>query len=434
MTTETRNRWGRVLLRWLTYNSVGIMGMCVQLVTLLALAELGGIDYLLATALAVETAILHNFVWHERWTWGDRLAHPRDGRWSRLVRFNLVSGTLSITGNVVFTGLYATTFGIHYALANVMAIASCSLVNFIANDRLVFHQKERVAMSQPMPHPAPERVTSVALGMLLLFAPVARAAELKPETVVAWDTYVELTEARIAEELAVDDGRFLVQDFDPESGDHRQAVRRGEIPVAQMETVALGGDDIRVPSGAIHHWRGAVFIPGVSLAEVLDGVQSPLRQEDLQEDVMESRVLERTDDGLKVFLKLKRKKFVTVHYNTEHEMRYARHESDRASGRSVATKIAQLKDAGQPTEEEYPIGDDHGFLWRLNSYWRYEQVEGGVIVECESITLSRSIPGLVRWMVTPMIRSAARESMERTLQSLRDRLVSATAPATLIAN
>ena len=165
----------------------------------------------------------------------------------------------------------------------------------------------------------------------------------------------------------------------------------------------------------------------MTLNDVLDGVQSPLRQEDLQEDVLESRVIERTADRMKVFLKLKRKKFVTVHYNTEHDMRYARRDSARASSRSVATKIAELADVGSPDEREQPIGNDRGFLWRLNSYWRYEEVDGGVIVECESVTLSRSIPSVVRWMVAPMIRSTARESMARTLTSMHTRLVAGVA-------
>jgi putative flippase GtrA len=127
-----------LLRRWPTFISVGAMGTGVQLVTLVVLTEALDLDYLVATALAVEVAILHNFVWHERWTWGDRM--DRRGRGRRLAWFNLVSGTLSITGNVVFTGLYATSFGIHYLPANLMAIMSCALVNFLVNERFVFRQ------------------------------------------------------------------------------------------------------------------------------------------------------------------------------------------------------------------------------------------------------------------------------------------------------
>ena len=416
------DRCGGLLLRWLTYNAVGLVGMAVQLGTLVALTELGRLNILVATALAVEIAILHNFVWHERWTWGDRLSHPRGGRWGRLARFNLVAGTVSIAGTVLFTGLYATSLGLHYVVVNVMATASVSLVNFVANDRLVFHQKERTHMKPSASRAATRRMSSITAGLLLL-ATTSQAAELQRQTVDAWSRYVELTEQRIEDELRSNQG-FLVQDFDQASRSSRAAVQRGDILVSEMQTLQPDGMPIEVPGGAIHHWRGAILIEGVTLNDVLNGVRSPLRQEDLQEDVLESRVIARTADRMQVFLKLKRKKFVTVHYNTEHDMRYVRHDTARASSRSIATKIAELADVGSPREREHPIGNDRGFLWRLNSYWRYEEVDRGVIVECESVTLSRSIPSLIRWMVTPMVRSAARESMERTLTSMQTRLVS----------
>ena len=201
------------------------------------------------------------------------------------------------------------------------------------------------------------------------------------------------------------------------------ALVQGEVRVRQMETRPHDGSRIQVPKDAIHHWRGGIFIPDVSLDDVLHHVQTPLRQEDLQEDVLESRVLERGENRVKVFLKLRRKKFVTVHYDTEHVMRYVRHDDRRASSSSIATKIAELEHVGTAQESEKPIGNDRGFLWRLNSYWRYEEVAGGVMVECESVSLSRSIPSVVRWMVAPMIRSAARESMERTLASMQAQLL-----------
>ena len=113
------------------------MGVAVQLVTLVSLTGALGLNYLIATVLAVETAILHNFVWHEHWTWRDRRAGVH-GRWTRLASFNLVTGALSISGNVTFTALYVSTLGVHYAIANLMAIATCSLLTFVASDRFVF--------------------------------------------------------------------------------------------------------------------------------------------------------------------------------------------------------------------------------------------------------------------------------------------------------
>ncbi|MCY4119585.1 MAG: GtrA family protein [Acidobacteria bacterium] len=127
----------RGLRRWLAFNAVGTMGVAVQLTVLLSLTEALGFDYRIATVLAVESAILHNFVWHERWTWRDRRRDVR-GRWLRLAWFNLVTGAFSISSNVGFTALYVNTLGVHYAIANLMAIATCSLLTFVANDRFVF--------------------------------------------------------------------------------------------------------------------------------------------------------------------------------------------------------------------------------------------------------------------------------------------------------
>lgn len=121
-------------------------------------------------------------------------------------------------------------------------------------------------------------------------------------------------------------------------------------------------------------------------------------------------------------MRLQRKKFVTVVYNTEHLITYRRHGPTHASSQSTATKITELAEPGTPLEHELPPGDDRGYLWRLNAYWRYEEVPGGVIAECESISLSRNIPFGFRDFVMPLVRSAARESMEKALTALRAKL------------
>ncbi len=246
----------------------------------------------------------------------------------------------------------------------------------------------------------------------------AAAADLQPQTVAAWDRYVEATERRIAGELD-DADRFLVQDFRDDAAEARREVLAGEVRIDRLETRDADGERIGVPKGAIHHWLGSALIPGVTLEEVLHALIHAVEPEALQDDVIESRVLGRPgDDRLEVFLKLRRKQMVTVHYNTEHAVAYTRHRPGEASSRSVATRIAELDDAGTATEREKPIGRDRGFLWRLNSYWRYQEVDEGVIVECESLSLSRGIPLLLRWMASPLINRAARDILSRTLAAM----------------
>jgi putative flippase GtrA len=123
------------LVRWLKFNAVGAIGIGVQLAVLTALKSGLALNYLLATALAVEAAVLHNFFWHERFTWADRR-----GRFSlqRLVKFNLTTGGLSIIGNLVAMKVLVEIAGVEYLLANLLSIAACSILNFFVADRAIF--------------------------------------------------------------------------------------------------------------------------------------------------------------------------------------------------------------------------------------------------------------------------------------------------------
>lgn len=266
----------------------------------------------------------------------------------------------------------------------------------------------------------PERANALVLIVFstLILSPQLAAAELEAETLRAWVEYVRISEGRIDRELE-SETNFFNHDSQPAKPPTPPS---GEVRVAKMRTKDLRGRSISVPDGAIHHWRGSVFIPDTDLKTVLASVSNPDQGEPLQEDVLEARVLERGQNSLRVYLKLIRKKIVTVAYNTEHLVRLRRHGGKRASGRSVATRIAELRNVNTPQEEERPAGQDRGFLWRLNSYWKYEEQGGGVFVECESLTLSRDYPSILKPLLGPIVSSVARESMQRTLASMRDRL------------
>jgi putative flippase GtrA len=420
--------------RWLVFNFVGIMGIVVQMATLLSLTSGLNLGYMIATALAVEAAVLHNFFWHEHWTWSDRTTTHSGGVFSRLLFFNLTNGALSIAGNLILMRFFVGNLGFNYLHANALAITMCAILNFMAGDRIVFR-----AVDPPHPKRGPTRasksrpklasVFSLAATILLLGTMRANAADLHPKTLKAWLDCVEMTERRIGSELSSQKG-FLALDFQDssESARERQAVLSGEILIRQMVTGISGKQRTDIPDGMVHHWRGSVFIPGVTLDFVLSRVNNPGADDTRQEDVLESRILERAPGQLTIFLKLQRSKIVTVVYNTEHLVRYRRHGMAQASSSSIATKINELERLPGNTEREKPEGHDSGFLWRMNSYWRYQQVPGGVIVECESMTLSRSIPFFLEYMVRPIINKVARESMHRTLQSLRTRMVRAYEP------
>jgi putative flippase GtrA len=413
--------------RWIAFYSVGAMGILVQMSVLFMLTSWIGLRYLTATGIAVEAAVLHNFLWHVGWTWADRqVGHSQVLR--RLLAFHATNGALSLAGNLILMRILVGELGLNSCPASFLAIAVCSIFNFIAGDRIVFSRARKGSPNEGLDMARKPCCTGTKISVLTTLLLVcslsgARAAELQPGTVKAWSSIVEKTERRVASELNSGRG-FLALDFQEPAAaaEERRQVLSGKIPIRQITSDA-GKEKDEVPAGMIHHWRGSVFIPNVSLDSVLSRVENPRREDARQEDVLDSRVLESGPGQLKLYLKLQRSRIVTVVYNTEHMVRYHRYGTAMASSSSIATKIAEVERVKPGIEQELPEGRDHGYLWRMNSYWRYQAVNGGVIVECESITLSRSIPSLLEYLIRPLIRSVARESMSRTLGSLRTRMV-----------
>jgi putative flippase GtrA len=134
--SATRETGG--FLRWLKFNAVGAIGIGVQLSTLSILTSGLHVGYLVATALSVEAAIVHNFLWHERFTWADRLRISPGESLRRFAKFNLTTGLFSIGGNLIAMRFLVGTAHLHYLVANMLTIAICSILNFLVSDRLVF--------------------------------------------------------------------------------------------------------------------------------------------------------------------------------------------------------------------------------------------------------------------------------------------------------
>jgi putative flippase GtrA len=131
-----------VFNRWLAYNLVGAMGIAVQMTALFTLTSCLGLGYLLATGIAVELAVLHNFFWHEHWTWADRIEGLTGSMWRRLVWFHLTNGALSLAGNLLLMRLFVEKMRLNYLEANALAIALSAVANFIAGNCLVFRGAE----------------------------------------------------------------------------------------------------------------------------------------------------------------------------------------------------------------------------------------------------------------------------------------------------
>jgi putative flippase GtrA len=421
--------------RWTAFNLVGLAGMAVQLATVALLVRVLGWHYLTATAFGVEAAVLHNFAWHQRWTWRDRPSSSWRETGSRLARFHLLNGMVSLGGNIGLTALCTGALHIDAIWSNLIAIVACSLVNFAASEAMVF-ASERSATEptgtffsrldssgwwwNPSSFSVIRRWLSMPLAMLAILGgtPAAAAAGPAPSTVAAWRAYEAGIDARYRAASSASSDQFFVLDRDGLDPGWRASVLRDGPSIVKVDVAP-------VSDGKIHHWIGAIFVPGVTVQAVIDRLEQRAGQESSSyEDVLASRLLERDGDRVRVFMKLRRTSVITVTYNTEHAVEYKRLTPTRASARSVATKIVELGDAGTPAEREKPPSDDSGYLWRLNAYWRYAAVPGGVIVECESVSLSRAVPFVIRPIANPVVDRIARESLNRTLVSVRTMLTS----------
>jgi hypothetical protein len=220
----------------------------------------------------------------------------------------------------------------------------------------------------------------VLAAMLSTVMPLpAGAIELTPSTVTEWNRYVGRTTSHLHE--------------------CRSICCHG----------APDGRAIDIAGGTIHHWRGSTVVRHVTVDQVVDALMNPGTPPP-QDDVLESRVLSRNGNALRIYLKLVRRTIISVVYDTEHDVVFERHSRALATSRSISTKIAEEG------------GADRGFLWRLNSYWRYSQMGSDVRIDLESISLSRDVPWFVRSMTEPLISRIARESVTRTLSSVRNSL------------
>ena len=368
--------------RTLAFAAVGALGLACQLAVLQVLV-VSGVPVASASAVAVAAAIGHNFLWHRHWTWRDR-----PGAWPmQLARFAGLNGVVSLGGNVVLTsGLVST--GVPLLAASLTAVVVCSIANFVLADRAVF----------------------LAVAIAAASAAPAEAAVLEARTLKSWEDYVRATEARVVRE-APDAGVRR-----PGAEEWRQ-LRAGEVTMSERRTTRADGSGIEIVDGTVHHWVGRVFLPGVRLADLLTELQAPTSRRWTPAEVRRMTVVPE-GDGLRVRMRVERDSIVDVTYDMEHKVRYTRHSASHATSRSASVRVVQVDAPGTPQERALPEGQDLGFLWRLNAYWRYTQVDGGVLVECESLALSRSVPLVVRGLAGPLIDRVSRESLAGTLRGL----------------
>jgi hypothetical protein len=265
---------------------------------------------------------------------------------------------------------------------------------------------------------------TICLSLLLLIATATEGhpitfSSIENATLEAFRQYIAKIEAQNSTSLR--QGPFLWVDDLParEQKEATSELKNGEVAIRRL-SVSSAGENVNVPGGMIHDWEGIVFVPGVKIDDVLKVLQDYDHQATYYApDVEQARIESHNGNEFHVFLRFRRHKVVTVVLDTEHDITYFRDSPLRAHSRSSATHIAQVEDPGGPHEKEKAPGKDDGYLWRMETWWRMQERDGGVYVQNEAVTLTRDIPTGLGWLIEPFITKIPKETLEFTLQATR---------------
>jgi hypothetical protein len=246
------------------------------------------------------------------------------------------------------------------------------------------------------------------------------AGQVKPETATAFDRYVAVTQARMDDDLRLN--QFLAIDRlpDSQSKEAYDQLQRGEIYIQELHSTEEGRP-IHIPGGLIHHWVGVIFIPKATLSEI-DAVLNDFDHEPeiYKPEIRRARVIERNGNESKICLQLYNKSLVTVVLNEYSDVIETQIGRTRIQSVSRSTRVAEVMNPGSPDEHERTDGNDHGYMWRLYSYWRIEEKDGGVYVQNESLTLTRTVPAMLAWLINPLVKSIPHDVLFHLLTNTRN--------------
>jgi hypothetical protein len=253
---------------------------------------------------------------------------------------------------------------------------------------------------------------SVVCGLLIMMANSGiGSAQPAPSAIAAFNSYIGGVESRLAQQHRSQDAFLASTALTPQS-DAR--LHRGEFIFEQI-TPSAG----EMVSGAMfHHWRATAFVPGATSADLAKLLKNFNDYPKIfSPQVLQTRVISQHDDRLQVTMRARQKHVISVVMDTNYEVVFGRLDSKHQYSSSRSMHISEIDSPGTPSERELGPGEEHGFLWRQNTYWSYEERNGGLYMQMESISLSRSIPSGLGWVVRPFVESVPRESLEFTLRS-----------------
>ena len=253
------------------------------------------------------------------------------------------------------------------------------------------------------------------MGLFLLLSGPPAWAEAPAVAITAYNQYAAHVEARIAEQHR-SPATFLAGIGSGPIWDAR--LRRGE-PIIEHLTPAGRADP---PGGLLHHWRGSAFVAGAAAADF----ERLMKNFDAYPQHFAPQIVRASlpspnsvtiPDHFTASMRIRQKHVITVVMDTAYDVSFGRLDAGHGYSISRSTRIVEIRSPGSSKEHELSPAEEHGFLWRLNTYWSYEERDGGLYMQIESLSLTRSIPAGLGWVVRPYVESVPRESLEFTLRA-----------------
>jgi hypothetical protein len=252
---------------------------------------------------------------------------------------------------------------------------------------------------------------AILMPLFLAIAACPAAAQPSPEAESSFNSYIAGVEARLALQHGSAEGFLAPVDF--------ARLRDGE-PIVERLTPSSGG---ALPGALLHDWRGTAYVPGATAADFERLMQNfAAYPQHFAPQVLSAKVLAQDGEHFQVLMRVRQHHLITVTLDTTCDVSYGRLDAQHGYSISRSIRIAEIASAGTRNEHALGPGEEHGYLWRLNTYWSYEERDGGLYMQIESVTLTRSIPAGLGWVIGPFIQSIPRDSLEFTLRSASNAL------------
>jgi len=255
------------------------------------------------------------------------------------------------------------------------------------------------------------KIPAAGTLVLLLAAAAVFAEQPSPAATNGFDDYVGRVEARLALQHSSPDAYLAPVNW--------SRVRSGDLVIEQLTP----DEGAELPGALIHHWRGTAFVPGARGADFVRLLKNlPAYPRVYAPEVLRASSIVLTGDRIQSTLRIKQQHILTVVVDTAYDIGFAQLDAEHGSSILRSTRVTEIDSPGTRRERALSPSEQHGFLWRMNLYWSYEERDGGLYLQIESVSLSRSIPAGFGWLIGPFVKSVPRESLEFTLRATRDAL------------